>query len=388
MPLRDDMQLISTDDHLIEHPRVWTDRLPSRFREAAPHVQEITTDVPGQLGAVATAGAQVWFYEGRPYPEIALNAVAGKSPVDFGMEPMRFDQILPGCYDPIARLADLDRDGITAQLCFPSFSKPSGTVFLQGEDRELGLLCVRAVNDFMLEEWCGAAPGRYIPLIVLPLWDVDACVSEIERTAALGARAIGFPEHPVPLGLPSWYSGHWDPVFAAAQDTEMPLCMHFGSSGRVPRASKESPATVWITLMGTNSMTTVTDLLFSPVFHNFPGLKIALSEGGIGWMPWLMERADAVWERHKYYTGVDQISRPSDLFRRHVYGCFIADDAGIELRHHIGIDNLTWECDYPHSDSFWPNSRELLAKALQSVPDEEAHKIVELNARRLFRFPR
>ncbi len=386
MPLQDYMKLVSTDDHLVEHPRVWLDRLPAADHERAPQLVDVTTDGVDVQGKRTRAGTQVWFYEGRAYKEIALNAVAGKRPEEFGMEPMRFDDILPGCYDPVARLADLDAGGIFAQLNFPSFTKPAGTLFVQGEDKSLAHRCVQAVNDFVLDEWCAAAPDRYIPLIVLPLWDVDACVAEIERCAAKGAKAIGFPEHPVPLGLPSWYTGHWDRVFAAASAAALPLCMHFGSSGQVPKASPESPAPVWISLMATNSMVTTTDLLFSPVLHRFPDLRIALSEGGIGWVPWLLERCDIVWERHRHYTDVNQDVPPSELFRRHFYGCFITDDSGIAMRHQIGVDNITWECDYPHSDSLWPDSRACLAKSLAAVPDDEAHKIAELNARRLFSF--
>ena len=218
MPLQDHMRLISTDDHLVEHPRVWLDRLPARDHELAPQVVEIEQEAKGQVpGSTVPAGSQVWLYQGQTYSEIALNAVAGRSPEEFGVEPMRFDEILPGCTDPTARLDDLDRDGIWAQLNFPSFAKPAGTMFLNGGDRDLALRCVQALNDFVLDEWCAAAPDRYIPLVVLPVWDVEASVAEIERTAAKGAKAIGFPEHPVPLKLPSWYTDHWDPVFAAAQ---------------------------------------------------------------------------------------------------------------------------------------------------------------------------
>src|SRR5882757_1599062 len=165
------MKLISTDDHVIEHPRVWLDRLPAADHETCPRIVE-------------TASAQVWAYEGRRYPQVALNAVAGRRREEFGLEPTRYDEILPGCYDPVARVVDMDADGIGAQLCFPSFPKFAGTVFLQGEDMALALRCVQAWNDFMLDEWCAAAPDRFIPIAILPLWDVAACVAEIQRTAA------------------------------------------------------------------------------------------------------------------------------------------------------------------------------------------------------------
>jgi predicted TIM-barrel fold metal-dependent hydrolase len=373
MPLQDHMELISTDDHVIEHPRVWLDRLPAADRDAGPHI-------------VDDAGAQIWVYEGRRYPQMALNAVAGRPREEFGLEPTRYDQILPGCYDPVARVKDMDADGIEAQLCFPSFPKFAGTVFLQGHDKELALRCVQAWNDFMVDEWCAAAPTRFIPVAILPLWDPLLAAAEVERTAAKGARTISFPENPAPLGLPSFHTDHWDPVFAAASAADMPLSMHFGTSGKAPLTAADAPFAVAIALFGCNSMYTTADLLFSPVFHKFPGLKVALSEGGIGWIPYMLERIDYTWERHKYYTGVNRDVRPSDLFRRHIWGCFIDDEFGIANRHAIGVDRITWECDYPHSDSNWPMARKRAAEALADVPDDEVHRIVELNARALFRF--
>src|SRR5581483_7881497 len=164
MPLRDHMQLISVDDHLVEPPHVWQDRLPAAYREAGPRI--VQEDLEG------APPADVWFYEGRRYPQIGLNAVAGKRPEEYGTEPLRYSDMIPGCYDPEARVIDMDLDGVQAAICFPSFPRFAGTVFLQGEDRTLALLCVQAWNDFMLDEWCAAAPERFVPIAMLPLWDV------------------------------------------------------------------------------------------------------------------------------------------------------------------------------------------------------------------------
>src|SRR5712692_2034523 len=185
------MKLISTDDHLIEHPRVWLDRLPRADLERGPRIVEVERagDIP----------AESWLYEGTLYPNMALNAVAGKPREEFGTEPTRFDEIRPGAYDPVARVKDMDIDGVQAQLCFPTFPKFCGTVFLRSKDRDLGRRCVQAWNDYSIEEWCGAAPDRLIPIMLLPLWDVEASVSEIERCAANGVKAISFPENPAPL---------------------------------------------------------------------------------------------------------------------------------------------------------------------------------------------
>jgi predicted TIM-barrel fold metal-dependent hydrolase len=333
------------------------------------------------------SGSQVWQYEGRVYNRIALDAVAGLGEEALGLEPYRYDQIMPGCYDPTARLSDMDQDGVWGSLSFPTFPKFAGTRFLDGTDKALALECVRAYNDFIIDEWCAAAPDRYIPMIILPLWDIPESVAEIERCAVKGALSISFPENPVPLGLPSWHLGHWDPVFAAAEAAAMPLSMHFGTSGEVPTTGPDAPLPVSFVIMACNSAATMTDLLYSTVFDKFPNLKVALSEGGIGWIPYILERADMVWERHGGYTGLSKRMRPSDAFRKHIWGCFLHDEAGMRERHTIGVSQLMFESDFPHSDSVWPNARKRASELFSSVPDNEVHRIVELNARELYRFP-
>jgi predicted TIM-barrel fold metal-dependent hydrolase len=373
MPLQDHMKLISVDDHLIEHPRVWADRLSAKDREAGPRIIE-TDD-----------RRQIWTYEGRVYPAIGLNAVAGKDPHEWGWDPVRYDQMLPGCYDPAERLKDMDVDGVYAGLCFPSFPRFAGTLFLEAEDKDLALRCVRAYNDFILDEWSATDPRRLLAMVILPIWDIEASIAELRRTVAKGAKAVSFIESPAPLGLPSFHTDHWDRLFSAVEEVDVPLCMHFGTSGTRPFTAPDAPEATFIALMGLNSMQALVDLCFSPVFHRHPGLKVSLAEGGIGWMPYLLERADITWERQRFWQNINQEVRPSDLFRKHIWGCFIVDQTGIGLRNDIGVDRIMWEADFPHSDSMWPNSRKVLHEALVDVPDEEAHAIVELNARALFK---
>ena len=158
--LHDDVQLISVDDHVIEHERVWLDRLPAKYLEAGPHI----VDLDG--------GKQAWQFEDRIIPTIGLNAVAGKDPKDFGVDPVSFDEMLPGCYEVKARLADMDLDGVHAQMCFPSFPGFAGGTLFAAEDKELATACVVAWNDFILDEWSAAAPDRFIPMVMVPFWDV------------------------------------------------------------------------------------------------------------------------------------------------------------------------------------------------------------------------
>lgn len=400
--LPNDAELISIDDHVVEHPMVWQDRLPERYREAGPRVIEVNTsggDFNELMGSwvqmtgtdpQALNGAEVWTYEGMVDTTLGLQAVSGRTEQNLSLRPLRFDEIAPGCYDPAERVKAMDQDGVSAQLCFSTYARFAGTRFLTGKDKELALLSVKAYNNFILDEWCAYAPDRQIPLIILPLWDPQLCVAEIERTAVKGARAIGFPENPASpqLGLPSWYSRHWDPVFEAAERAEMPLCMHVGTSGALPSTSPDMPIQVGFVLMACNTMGVVTDLMYSGVFSRFPDLKVTMPEGGIGWVPCMLERLDAFWETHRtYQPEIDFGVRPSEMYKGHVYPCFIDNEhAGIEMRHRIGVDQILWESDYPHSDSNWPNSRKVIAAHLEDVPEDEARQIAGLNARRIFRW--
>ena len=168
MPLQDHHQIVSVDDHVIEHPRVFTDRLPAKFQEVAPKIVE------------TEQGHHVWLYEGNYMPNIGLNAVAGKAAKDFGMEPVRYEDMIPGCYDPVERIKDMDIDGVWAALSFPSFAGFGGGTFIRAKDKELAAECVKAWNDFMIDEWCAAAPERLIPLALLPVWDIEASVKSFD----------------------------------------------------------------------------------------------------------------------------------------------------------------------------------------------------------------
>jgi predicted TIM-barrel fold metal-dependent hydrolase len=390
MPLEDHVQLVSVDDHLIERPNVWQDRLPQKYLEAGPKIVESTgteTDQYG-FGQAVSKGRQVWTLEGKVYAQLGLNAVVGKPREQIGTDPIRFDEMIPGCYDPKARVLDMDVDGVQASLLFPNFPRFAGTLFSTLQDRELARLCTQAWNDYVLDEWCGPYPDRFIPMIILPFWDVQQSIAELERLADRDIRAVSFPENPAKLGHPSLHNSHWDPLWSRLAEAEIVVCQHFGTSGQVTVTADDAPMAVSSTLMGTNSMAAMADLLFSPMLHKHPTLKVSLSEGGVGWMPWLLERADQVWERHRFYQNIHQTMRPSEIFQRNIWGCFIADQYGVDNRHTIGIDRMTWECDYPHSDSYWPNSRKMAAEMFADVPSDEVERMVETNARRLFRFPR
>ncbi|MBV1894694.1 MAG: amidohydrolase [Ilumatobacteraceae bacterium] len=373
--LTDDVQVISVDDHVVEHPNVWRDRLPEKYKEAGP------------FNSRDAEGRDAWTFEGEVSYAVGLNAVAGKKFEDIGLEPLTFDDMREGCYVPAERLKDMDADGIHAQLCFPSFPGFCGSRFMAAKDKDLAAACISAWNDWMIDEWAGEMPGRQIPLAIVPLWDIEKATAEAKRIIDRGARTISLTEAPHAIGLPSYHTDHWDPLLAVLNDAEVPMSVHFGSGG-APTVAAEAPFTTAIALYGLNSQMATVDLVNSQVFTKFPKLKVALSEGGIGWIPYILERCDYTWERHRWYTGMENSTKPSELFRKHLYGCFIADDAGLANLDLIGEDNVMFEGDYPHSDCNWPHARKLLAESLAHLPDATAAKVAEGNARKLFNFPR
>jgi predicted TIM-barrel fold metal-dependent hydrolase len=365
--------LFSVDDHIIEPAHVWSDRLPQRMREDGPHVIE-------------AEGREFWVFEGQRTETMGLNAVAGKPREEWSLEPTRFTDMIPGCYDPLERVKDMDRDGIAASLCFPSFPRFGGVTFLRAGDKALAAECVKSYNDFVLDEWCAAAPGRFVPMIIGMLWDPVAMAAEVRRCAAKGARALSFVDNPANLGLPSFHSDAWDPVWEAVTETDTVVCMHIGSGGAMHMPSPDGPFTVGISLATLNAEGTCTDILLSRIPGRFPTIKMALSEGGIGWVPFALERADRVWERHRHWAGHDD-TPPSEHFRRTMWVCFIEERTGIDLRHTIGIDKIMWECDYPHADTPWPDSQAAVSSSLAGVPVDEVAKLTHGNAAELFRWP-
>ena len=380
--------LISVDDHVLEPPGVWVDRVPAKDRERAPH-QVIEGDM------------EFWVYDGKRYPSSGLSAVAGKKKEEFSPEPVTYAEMRPGCYDAKARIADMDRAGILASLCFPTVTRFCGQLFMEASDREFGFVCLQAYNDWMIEEWCGAAPGRYIPLVLIPMWDPTLAAKEMERCAAKGATAFAFSENPAPLGLPTIHDKdrYWDPVMAAASDLEMVCSMHVGSSSQVPQIAPDSPFMANLAWGAVRTSGAMLSWLFSGMFTRFPGLKIALSEGEIGWMPYFLERAEQVLDKQRFWVqrGVQFMEHATTdvdlntidiraLFRDHVFGCFIDDAHGIASIDDIGEDNIMCETDYPHSDSTWPDCIGVVKKRIGHLSPEVQYKLLRGNAERLYRF--
>jgi len=371
----DDLILVSTDDHVIEPPDLFEGHLSAADLEAAPRILR------------KEDGSDVWAFEGAEVPNVALNAVAGRPPAEYGFEPTSFDDIRAGTWDVDARITDMNANGVLGSMCFPSMTGFCGQLFVRARDRELSLRLLRAYNDWHVDEWCGAHPGRFIPLGVSPAWDPEEMAREIRRLAAKGCHAVTFSENPEKLGWPSLHSDHWDPFFAACSDEGTVVAMHIGSSSALTITSVEAPVDVTISLTPLNSAMALGDLAWSRVLKEFPDLRIALSEGGIGWIPYFLDRLDYVYEHHHAWTHQDfGDQRPSDVVKERFIFCFIDDRVGLKLLDDLNVDNITWECDYPHSDSTWPTSPEQVTRTIANLDDDVIAKLTHENAMRHFRF--
>jgi predicted TIM-barrel fold metal-dependent hydrolase len=371
----EDLILVSVDDHVVEPPGMFDNHLPAKWKDQAPR------------SVKRPDGTDVWVYEGSEIPNIGLNAVAGRPPEEYNVDPTKYEDIRAGCYDIDERVRDMNRNGVLGSMCFPSFVQFCGQLFSRSKDLDMGLNMVKAYNDWHIDEWCGTHPGRFIPLSIPPIWDPQLMADEVRRVAKKGCHAVTFSEDPGALGWPNIFQGHWDPFFAACEDEGTVICLHIGSSSTMLGLKDGAPFDVLITMTPLNSMSAATDLLWSNVLRKFPNLQFALSEGSIGWLPYWLERIDYVYQQHRFWTHQDfKDQLPSQVARNHFTFCFISDKAGVDQRHAIGIDNITWECDYPHSDSSWPHSPESVMKQFDGVPDAEINKMTHENAMRVFRF--
>ncbi len=367
--------VISVDDHVVEPPHTFEGRLPAAVQGRAPRIVE------------TPQGHQVWEFEGERYTQVGMNAVAGRRPESHGLEPFRFDQMRPGCYDVDARIRDMDINGIWASVNFPSqITGFCGRVFFECPDPKLGLGCIRAWNDWLFEEWYSRHPDRIVPLGITYLADPEIAAAEIRRNAERGFTSVTFPERPHEIGLPSlWDRRHWDPIIEAAVETDMVVSLHVGSSGIEVGPPGGAPLQIGATLFGQRSLTAATEWLWSEYPLRHSGLKIAMSEGGIGWVAMLIDRLDNMVDRSGYGRGWKV--RPSEVLRRNFWFCTLDDPSTIDTRHAIGVENIMVEVDYPHGDGTWPDTQRVIEECWGHIPTDELRAMCCENAAALYRHP-
>lgn len=372
----DDMVIISVDDHICEPPDMFKKHLSGKDLETAPQFH------------VTDSGANYWTYQDRLMASVGLNAVVGRVPEEYGVEPQSLDQMRKGCWDAQARLDDMNINGIAASLNFGSIGGFDGSrCFHMANDKAMALTHLKAYNDWHILEWCATDPARFIPCALLPTWDMSATVAEIKRVAKMGCTSVTLTENPTKIGLPSIHNDYWEPMWKALVENDITICLHIGSGNPQPHASDETPIEAWISTMPMSISVGAADWLQLDALNRYPDMKVFLSESGIGWIPYFLERSDFAHWRHKAWTHSGYNGRkPSEVFKQHFMTCFVDDIFGLQNLEAIGEDMVAYECDYPHSDTLWPEVPEYLWNSVKNLSDTQIDKVTHLNAMRWLRF--
>jgi predicted TIM-barrel fold metal-dependent hydrolase len=384
-------RIVSADDHVLEPRDLWTTRMPRRFLDAAPRVERLPStggkslldelgrqyDIPGTEGP----RADYWRFEGSFWALTPQYAAAGLAKEAVTWTPITYDDIRPACFDPNARLVDMDINGVEGSLCFPNYSRFAGQRFSEAKDKDLGLACIRAYNDWMVDEWCAGSGGRLIPLCLVPLWDAQLAAGEVRRNAARGVNAVCFTEIPQYLGLPSLQSGWWDPFLDACNEVESTIAMHIGSGTRTFTTGPDMPSATGVTLMFVNSAASIAEVLATGILARFPRVKLLYAESQVGWIPYVLERIDDAWESTKFWHEDQRYADPpSTYYRGRIYSCMFKDHVGARLLDLLGEDQVLFETDYPHTDGTWPDSARRAEELLGALSVTTQTRILRENA--------
>lgn len=367
-------KVISTDDHVVEPRDLWQSRVPERLRERAPKT------------VIEDDGTEVWYMDNRRVRPVGYSAVADDK---HAPRPKTFEEMRPGIYLPADRLKDMALDGVDAEVLYPGVAGLGGQGVLFIQDPEVRLASVRAYNDWLAGDFCAVSPGQLIPNCLVPMWDIDLAVAEARRAVGIGHKGIVFSGAPDGFGLPALPDPHWDPLWAAAQDLDVPIALHIGG-GTPTGANLVLNTAPWArsgfasAFVISNNIAIMTNLMLSDIFFKFPRVKFVSVESGMGWVPYLLELLDHQWEEEGLRETTPYKEPPSAVFRRHIYVNFWYEKVGLHARHYVGMDNIMWEADYPHPTGIFPASQRYITDCLGDLPSDEREKILWRNAAALY----
>jgi uncharacterized protein len=390
MAVTDRIRVIDSDTHVVEPYDLWTSRMATKWGDKVPHVvwsereqQEIWLSGDNALGPAAALGHAG---SGLRYPDL----------------PKKWDELDPAAVDAGSRLRLMDEYGIYAAVIYSNvlgFGAGNFATTQSNEGSAFALQCIQAYNDFLIE-YAANDPQRLAPIMGLPFWDVDLSIAEMHRCYHQGHKGIAFPQFPEFYHQPRLAETHWDRLWGAAQEAELPVNFHIVSGGQPDRqilpeeAGRGANSSVYTMLFSMENARTVASIICGGVCHRFPKLKFVSVESGVGWVPFALQGMDWMWtnstarEEHPEYDLL-----PSEYFRRQVYACFWYEygpplEATIAF---VGADNILYETDFPHPTCMAPgpgtsavSPQQCIDQNLSHLPDEILQKILHDNAASLY----
>ena len=367
---------ISADDHVQEHPEVWTSRMSKqKWGDRIPHMETLHD------------GSQRWIIDRAPI-DLHGGGLAASTFVSQAQRAVRWEEVPPPAHNPNERLKLMDADGVDYSILYPIVAGLAGERFGKLADTDLELACVQAYNDWLIEEWASVSP-RLVPQCIVPIWPMERTVAEIRRTVALGHKGVVYPASPMELkDVPHINEPAYDRLWSVCEELEVPLCFHSGASPKIQMRAGEgfSPAAALAfdgIVRSVSSIAVLANFLFSRVLYRFPKLKVVFAESSLGWAAYEMEYAD-------YQSAADGLQsegyplNPSELFRRQCYFTCWYDQKSLRVRHHPGSANILWSTNFPLETSTWPATRQHLDSAFAEVPDQERRQIQWQNAAKLY----
>ena len=359
--------LISADSHVNPPPDLWQREAPARLKDRVPRVE-------------TTPEGDVWVTDGKSSIIPGLSFMAGRDHKDYRIRVV-YKDMRPGSWDVKARLADMDQDGYSIDVLY-------GGGPTRYEDPELRQWCIARYNDWLFELE-RESRGRLIGVPLLPVNTVEETLAELRRVLAKGARTVQVDAFADNVGAPHYSDPVWEPLWTELSAAGIPLAFHIqGPRGmQLQRLFDPTPGVreAFISLSPLGIGELISQLIFCGVCARHPGFRFIVVETGIGWLPYFLERMDGTFNKHRFWTHSIIKEKPSYYWYRQGHATFIEDRSGVKLRHEAGLDNIMWSSDYPHSDSTWPRSREVVEEHFASVPAEERQKIVSGNAARLYK---
>ena len=371
--------VISVDDHVVEPPDLWARCMSqAKWRDRIPHV------------VTQPDGTERWLIEGQVRAASSL-AATGALSKNRGVEPQTWGQVPHSAYDPIARLAAMDSDGVDYSVLYPSAAGVSGEVICAINDLDLQVECARVYNDWIIDVWAAASP-RFVPQAILPTGSVEAAAAEASRAVGRGHMGVIMPAQPSQINpaTPHLYKLEWDPLWTTIQKLDVPVCFHAGSAPSVmfdisPAYNSAGARAFDNVRQSAGSAALINGIVLSGILYRFPQLQPVFPGSAIDYVPFALEALDHQWERQRLAENEGMAQRPSEIFHRQCYVTTWREKVGLRNRNYIGTDRILWESEFPRSASTYPESARMIENNFAEVPTPERELILWRNAARLYK---